>query len=69
MLNPISFISKFIKSGDQKELDRIAKIVKKINNLEAEISKLNDKDFPDETNNLIEKISSNENNIEIITLK
>ena len=66
MLNPISFISKFIKSGDQKELDRIGKIVKKINNIETDISKLNDKDFPDETNNLIEKISSNENNIEIL---
>ena len=66
MLNPISFISKFIKSSDQKELDRIGKIVKKINNIETDISKLNDKDFPDETNNLIEKISSNKNNIEIL---
>ena len=29
MLNPLNFISKFIKSNNQKELDRIAKIVTK----------------------------------------
>ena len=26
MLNPLNFLSKFIKSSNQKELDRIAKI-------------------------------------------
>ena len=31
MLNPLNIISKFIKSGNQKELDRIQKIVKEIN--------------------------------------
>ena len=31
MLNPLSFISKIIKSSNQKELDRISKIVSKIN--------------------------------------
>ena len=30
MLNPLNIISKFIKSGNQKELDRIQKIVKDI---------------------------------------
>ncbi len=34
MLNPLNFISKFIKSGNQKELDKISKIVDKINSLE-----------------------------------
>ena len=34
MLNPLNFISKFIKSSNQRELDKIAKIVKKINSLE-----------------------------------
>ena len=34
MLNPLSFISKFIKSSNQRELDKINKIVKKINDLE-----------------------------------
>ena len=29
MLNPLNIISKFIKSGNQKELDRIQKVVKK----------------------------------------
>ena len=31
MLNPLNIISKFIKSGNQKELDRIQKIVEEIN--------------------------------------
>ena len=36
MFNPLNFISKFIKSSNQKELDRIGKIVKKINSIENE---------------------------------
>ena len=28
MFNPLSFISKFVKSSNQNELDRISKIVK-----------------------------------------
>ena len=31
MLNPLNFLSKFIKSSNQKELDRIAKIVERVN--------------------------------------
>ena len=46
MFNPLSFISKFVKSGNQKELDRIAKIVSKINSLEDKYSNLQDEDFP-----------------------
>ena len=34
MLNPLNFISKFIKSSNQKELERLNKIVKKVNSLE-----------------------------------
>ena len=34
MLNPLNFISKFIKSGNKKELDRISKIVDRVNFLE-----------------------------------
>ena len=34
MFNPFNFISKFIKSNNQRELDRISKIVKQINALE-----------------------------------
>ena len=46
MLNPLNIISKFIKSGNQKELDRIQKIVNEINQLENEFSKFEDKYFP-----------------------
>ena len=45
MLNPFSFF-KFIKSSNQKELDRINKIVNKINQLENEFLNLKDGDFP-----------------------
>ena len=40
MFNPLNFISKFIKSSNQKELDRLQKIVDKINAFEEQISKL-----------------------------
>ena len=49
MLNPLNFISKFIKSGNKKELDRIGKIVEQINVLEPDIKKLSDKEFPEKT--------------------
>ena len=58
MLNPLSFISKFIKSGNQKELDRIDKIIHKINYLEDEFSKLKNEDFPKKTLDLKEKINN-----------
>jgi preprotein translocase subunit SecA len=60
MFNPLGFISKFIKSGNQKELDRIGKIVNKINLLEENFSKLNDKDFPEKTLFFREKIKNGE---------
>ena len=49
MLNPLKFISKFIRSSNQKELDRISKIVKKINAFEEKLRVLNDNDFPKKT--------------------
>ncbi len=49
MINPFSFISKFIKSSNQKELDRISKIVSKINSLEENTKILKDTDFPQKT--------------------
>ncbi|MDB3964452.1 preprotein translocase subunit SecA [Candidatus Pelagibacter sp.] len=49
MFNPLNLITKFIKSSNQKELDRIGKIVKKINSLEDEFKKLDDLDFPKKT--------------------
>ena len=56
MLNPLKFISKFIKSNNQKELDRIRKIVSQVNLLEGDIKKLKDEEFPEKTRKLKEKI-------------
>jgi len=53
MLNPLNILSKFIKSGNQKELERIQKIVNRINQLEDNIIKLEDKEFPLKTNQFI----------------
>ncbi len=50
MLNPLNLITKFIKSSNQKELDRIGKIVVKINSYEEDCKNLNDDDFPKKTN-------------------
>ena len=57
MLNPLNFLSKFIKSSNQKELDRIAKIVEKVNSYEVKIKKIADEDFPKKTKELKEKLS------------
>ena len=56
MFNPLNFISKFIKSSNQKELERIAKIVKKINLLEDEFKNLHDLDFPKKTQEFKDQI-------------
>ncbi len=50
MFNPLNLITKFIKSSNQKELDRIGKIVEKINLYEENLKNLNDDDFPKKTN-------------------
>ena len=44
MLNPFNLISKIIKSGNQKELEKIQKIVKSVNSQETEISKFSDEE-------------------------
>ncbi len=65
MLNPLNIISKFIKSSNQKELDRIHKIVKEINLQESNVSKFEDKKFPERTNEFISRLKEGEklNNI------
>ncbi|WP_440644064.1 preprotein translocase subunit SecA [Candidatus Pelagibacter sp. HIMB123] len=50
MFNPLNLITKFIKSSNQKELDRIVKIVEKINLHEENFKNLNEDDFPKKTN-------------------
>ena len=66
MLNPLKFISKFIKSSNQKELDRIDKVVDEINSLESEVKILKDEDFPKKTNELQEKIKKGQKLSEIL---
>ncbi len=66
MFNPLNFISKFIKSSNQKELDRIGKIVKQINLLEKNINKLKDEDFPKKTNELKKKIQNGQSLYQIL---
>ena len=60
MLNPLSFISKFIKSSNQRELDKIAKTVKEINSLEESVKNLDSKDFPKKTDEFKKKIKNGE---------
>ena len=57
MLNPLNFLSKFIKTSNQKELDRITKIVKKVNSYESEIKEFTDEEFPKKTKELKEKLN------------
>ena len=60
MLNPLNIISKFIKSGNQKELDRIQKIVKEINLKESKVSKFEVNEFPLRTNEFISRLKEGE---------
>ena len=61
MLNPLNFITKFIKSSNQKELDRIKKIVVKVNSLEATVKNLGDEDFPKKTIEFKDRLNKGEN--------
>jgi len=58
MFNPLNLISKIIKNGNQKELDRIQKIIDKINNFEKGIENLKESEFPKKTHNFIENIKN-----------
>ena len=66
MFNPLNLISKIIKSSNQKELDRIQKIVKNINLFEKDLEKLDKTEFPKKTNELIEQIKNGKKLIEIL---
>ena len=61
MLNPLKILSKFIKSHNQKQLDKLQVILDKVNNLENEISKINDTDFPKRTQKLKESLANDPN--------
>ena len=49
MLNPINLISKLFKSQNQKEIDRLKKIVSIINSKEEEFEKFNQEEFSKKT--------------------
>jgi preprotein translocase subunit SecA len=61
MLNPLNFLSKFIKSSNQKELDRILQIVEKVNSFEGKVKVLSDEDFPKKTLELKNQIAQGAN--------
>ena len=56
MFNPLNLISKIIKGSNQKELDRIQKIVKNINLFEKDVEKLDKTEFLKKTNEFIKQI-------------
>ena len=60
MLNPLKFLSNFIKPSNQRELDRIQKTVDLINSLEPKIKELTDQDFPKKTLTFKEKLKAGE---------
>jgi len=66
MISPLNFISRFIKSSNQKELDRISIIVKKVNSFEDLIKNILDVDFPKKTLELKERLKRGENINELL---
>jgi len=56
MLNPLNFISKFFTSNNQKELNKLQKIVKQVNDKENQMIKLEDSEFPKKTEELKNRI-------------
>ena len=58
MLNFSNFIGKFVKSSNQRELERIKTIIEKVNGFEPKVQKITDSDFPVKTKELKQKISS-----------
>ena len=68
MFNPLDFISKFIKSGNQVELDRIAKIVENINALEDDFKNLVKRlqEYKDGKFDVIEKISNTVRTLDVV---
>ncbi len=66
MLNPLKFLSKLIKSNNQKQLEKLQVLVKEISNLEKDISSLPDTEFPIRTEKLKNKLKNGANNDEIL---
>jgi len=58
MLNFSNIIGKFVKSSNQRELERIKTIVEKVNGFEPKVKKITDSDFPIKTKEFKSKINS-----------
>ncbi len=56
MLNPLSFFSKIFKSNNENELNKIRKVVNKINDLEKDFINLDENQLKLRTKNLIDKV-------------
>ena len=61
MLNPLNFLSKFMKSSNQKDLDRIARIVEKVKSYEDKIIGIANEEFPKKTKALKKKLNEGSN--------
>ena len=66
MFNPLNLISKIIKSGNQRELDKIKKIVDKINKLEKNFQNLSENEFPLKTEKFINEVKNGKDLNEIL---
>ena len=66
MFNPLNLLSKIIKNSNQNELERIQKVVEKINDLEKDVKKLDNIEFPNRTANLVEKLKNGKEIYEIL---
>ena len=60
MLNPLNLLSKIIKSPNQREIERLKKIVLNVNNLEQNFKTLKDDEFHQKTNQLKERLKNGE---------
>ena len=60
MFNPLRLYFKIHQIWKSKELDRISKIVEKINALEENFQNLHDQDFPKKTNELKNELKNGE---------
>ena len=58
MLNISKIINKFVKNANQRELEALNLTVQKINNFEAKIKKISDKEFPQKTKEFKLKIKN-----------
>ena len=57
MLNPLNLFTKLIRSNNQKELDKIEKIVKKVNSHESKIVEFSNEMFKDKTEEFIKQLN------------